>query len=357
MYRIIGSLFLIMLQGRVIMIQINLKKILLLIFCCMFFTACGTDQNISSKQAEINESSSEKPYCTVDNIKVSNYNVTGINRQSFTKVPKRIICLGAGELETLIALGAEDNIIFGRSYYDLKDFLLPEYKEKAAKIPIDNKTYSKEELLMMKPDFLMGQGCVFTDKSIGSTDFWNKRGVATMIPLNTNNPTEKNEVETVEKEISFIKALGKIMQQEKRADTIEEEIRDVIKNTRDANKNKPVPKVIVIEFLGKTMVCYDKSKLAGNMVELLGGDVVKTPAVIGYENLLGINPDVIFVVYYKDKQAALDRIYKVPALQSLKAVKNGKVVPVLLEYVYSSEVRTAEGLRILAEGMYGPQNN
>ena len=50
---------------------------------------------------------------------------------------------------------------------------------------------------------------------------------------------------------------------------------------------------MIIEFLS-SIICYDKNKLVGNMVSSIGGQVGENPAVIGWENIVKENPDVLF---------------------------------------------------------------
>ena len=72
-------------------------------------------------------------------------------------------------------------------------------------------------------------------------------------------------------------------------------------------------------------------------------------------------PDVIFVVYMaysgespeqvlKDQ---LDVITADDALQTLSAVQNERVYPIMLGDIYASGVRSIDGIRALSQGMYG----
>ena len=72
------------------------------------------------------------------------------------------------------------------------------------------------------------------------------------------------------------------------------------------------------------------------------------------------NPDVIFVVYMPyagdDPQSVMDSqlavIQEDEALQSLDAVKNGRVYPIMLSEMYASATRTQDGIETFAKGLY-----
>ena len=97
------------------------------------------------------------------------------------------------------------------------------------------------------------------------------------------------------------------------------------------------------------------------MVTKLGAELVNPDASsVGKEDIISANPDVIFVVYmpYSGddpetvKNSQLDVIMKDEALQSLDAVKNGRVYPIMLSEMYASATRTQDGMVTFAEGLY-----
>ena len=82
------------------------------------------------------------------------------------------------------------------------------------------------------------------------------------------------------------------------------------------------------------------------MVTKLGATLANPDAsTVGKEDIIAANPDVIFVVYMPyagdDPQSVLESQMAViqddEALQSLDAVKNGRVYPIMLSEMYASE--------------------
>ena len=97
------------------------------------------------------------------------------------------------------------------------------------------------------------------------------------------------------------------------------------------------------------------------MVTQLGATLANPDAsTVGKEDIIAANPDVIFVVYMPyagdDPQSVMDSQLAViqddEALQSLDAVKNGRVYPIKLSEMYASATRTQDGIETFAKGLY-----
>ena len=52
------------------------------------------------------------------------------------------------------------------------------------------------------------------------------------------------------------------------------------------------------------------------------------------------------------KESQLSAITEDEALQSLNAVKNGRVYPIMLSEMYASATRTQDGIETFAKGLY-----
>lgn len=289
----------------------------------------------------------------VTNINVDNYYVKGSNIQSFSEVPKRVVVVGENETETLLALGLEKNILLTVAQNKRKYSMQKENREKFDALPKSNSGYLNMEFItQLHPDLIVAQQCIFIKNRLKNTDYWNKRNVRTLIPLNTNTPAKHIIRETVDKEMQFIKDLGKAFRVEARAEEIVQETYNTIDKINHSNKGFPKPKVMIIEFLS-SMICYDKTKLVGDMVTQIGGQVNENPAVIGFENVLKEDPDVLFVVCcHVDYGDCLKRITDNPAMKHLRCLQNQRVYSIPLRFTYGTGCRTADGLKYLAERMY-----
>ena len=247
-------------------------------------------------------------------------------------------------------MGAEKNIL-AVNYQNTDRYkeYLPQYKEQAdnlRRITFDNLTM--EEAVSLQPDFIIGWLTTFDSKGLGTTDFWNKRGVNTYINTTSNGLTKH---ETIEDQEKFILDMGKIFQKEAESKKLVDNIEKAIKTTISSKgKNQ---RVLVLENGGRNFRNYDSDTLAGNMVERLNGQIVSQGRVLSYEEVIKINPEVIFLVYFnKDRLIQLKQIYSIPALNSVNAIKNKRVYPIRLDYIYTPGVRIVEGLKIMRKGLY-----
>lgn len=288
----------------------------------------------------------ESGYTTVSTVDSQRKNV----ELGFSKVPQKVIANRIYVAETLIALGVEKNIL-AVNYQNTDRYkeYLPQYKEQAdnlRRITFDNLTM--EEAVSLQPDFIIGWLTTFDSKGLGTTDFWNKRGVNTYINTTSNGLTKH---ETIEDQEKFILDMGKIFQKEAESKELVDNIETAIKTT--INSKSKYKRVLVLENEGRGFRNYDSDTLAGNMVERLNGQIVSQGRVLSYEEVIKINPEVIFLVYFnKDRFIQLKQIYSIPALNSVNAIKNKRVYPIRLDYIYTPGVRIVEGLKIMRKGLY-----
>ena len=289
----------------------------------------------------------------IENLNVDNYFVKGKNKQYFSQIPERVIVVGENETETLLALNVEKNILAAVAQNKRAYAMREENAEKFNRIKkVANGNLNMEYITQMHPDLIVAQECIFVRHRLNNTDYWNERNVKTMIPLNTNSPSKHVSVETIEKEMQFIADLGKIFHKEQRANEIIDSTYQTIDEINEKNKDYHKPKVMIIEFLS-SIICYDKNKLVGNMVSRIGGQVGENPAVIGWENIVKENPDVLFVVCsHGDYGTCINKVLDNPALKNLKCIKNKHTYSIPLRFTYGTGCRTEDGLKYLAQHMY-----
>ena len=289
-------------------------------------------------------------------VTIENYNTKGeIEKQTFTKPPERVVAIWQNSIENLLALGVGDRIIAGNGVPD-KKFFLPEYQEQYSKIPYTGlQLLDLETTMMLKPDLIVGWHSTFAPKVIRPTDFWHQRNVNTFIArssiIGSNKRTLKNEYQD-------ILDLGKIFDKNERAQQLvgqmQQEVQFATSQTAAFSKR---PRALIIEFLGKDVNVYGEKSLAGDIVHELHGELLAPKDhSIGIEQIVDLDPDVIFVVviesYYGHEQDMVERVTKQKALKNLRCVKNGRVLPLPLYAIYSSGVRTYDGIKIIASGLY-----
>lgn len=200
-------------------------------------------------------------------------------------------------------------------------------------------------------------GSLFGDKMLGDVDRWLEQGVNTYMVRNTASGAGR----TLENEYQDLRNIAAIFNVREKGEALIAEIQEQVEQAQTAAAGQEPVRVLVVEPMGNTIRNYGADSLAGDMVKKLGGTLaIEASSEIGKEDLLAANADVIFVVYmaYSGESpeqvlnAQLDVITADDALQTLSAVQNKRVYPIMLGDVYASGVRSIDGIRALSQGMY-----
>lgn len=330
---------------------------LLALSLALSLSACGgqnSTPDTSGSQPESSVSESTDGYYPVT---ITNYNYAGEEvSYTYTEAPQRVLAVYQGCIETMIALGLEDHVI---ASYGLDNEVKEEWQEGFAQMHYDDSVFApdKETVTLLEPDFIFSWGSYFGDKKLGDVDAWNEKGVGTYM----NSNTVPGGTRTLENEYTDILNIGKIFHVEDKAQALVDEMKAQVTGTLSAVQGQDPVRVAVVEPISGKITNYGQKSLAGDMVTALGGELAMPEAdSIGKEELIAADPEVIFVVYMAysgdDPESVmaqqLSLIQDDPALQSLKAVKNGNVHLIMLGDMYASGPRTLDGLKTLAKGMY-----
>lgn len=208
-----------------------------------------------------------------------------------------------------------------------------------------------EKILAVHPDLIVSEESWFSKNRLGSTDYWNRKGIHTMVTLNTTSPGKTNEPETVEKEMKYILDLGRIFKKEEQAEKIVDETWARIHEIKESTRYEKPPKVMVLDLLSTT-ISYGRNKIAGNIAYSLGADVPETTAAVSDEEIMKENPDVVFLVTYGDAEDRLARLKNKKAFSHLNFVQNDRIYPIPLKYAYGPVTRTIDAAGYMAERIY-----
>lgn len=89
------------------------------------------------------------------------------------------------------------------------------------------------------------------------------------------------------------------------------------------------------------------------MVQQLGGYMPVKERTVSSEELIKLDPDVIFVVYFSDEMKQdIYETFSSPMYNSLKVVKNNRIYPISLYDMYATGVRTVNGIQLIRNGLY-----
>ena len=275
---------------------------------------------------------------------------------TYEKAPEKVLAVYQGSIETMLALGLEDRLAATAGLdNEVGDEMKTAFSETNY---LDEFTPSLETVTMLEPDMILTWGSIFAEDRLGNVTNWIDKGCNTYI--NTN--TRKGGSRTLENECTDILNLGMIFDVQDKAEAIVNNIQDVVSKTKEAAGNmEEKPSVLILEPYGEDISNYGEKSLGGDMVTQLGAELANPDASsVGKEDIIAANPDVIFVVYMPYagddpetvKESQLSAITEDEALQSLNAVKNGRVYPIMLSEMYASATRTQDGIETFAKGLY-----
>lgn len=344
----------------------NLRKffaLLIAVALVFSFVACNKVDEKKAEEPKASEKVDVKEDAKDDNadkaevkddyypVTITTYNADGDKIDlTFDKAPEKVLCVYQSAIENMLALGLGDRVIANAMLdVPVKD----EWKDQFDKVEYFEKAPSKEAVLDMAPDMIISWSSYFRDKTLGDVKFWHDRGVKTYINLNSGI-MQPNKLEY---EYEDIRNLGKIFNKNAEAEAIIAEMDKKIADGKKLSESREPVKAVILEIEGDNQFRnYGEDSIGGNIATLSGADLVfEKSGKFGLEELIEKNPEVIFTVYFGDeklKDGEKEKILNNPQLQSLDAVKNGRVYPIMLSEVYSSGVRTADGIDTIVNGLY-----
>ena len=282
---------------------------------------------------------------------------------TFEKCPERVVCTNQTQTELLLYFGL-DKYIVGTAYLDgeIREDLKAQYDAlKAEGKELTVKGYpAKETVLALEPDFIFGWRSAFAEDQLGDVSEWHDLGVGTMILRCSNNTAPKRDLEAV---LADVADIGKIFNIEDKTDAYIKDAQALMDKVaaKVASVDKPYT-AIIIEPFGGTFYCWGSGVLTGALVEAAGAEyALPDGGDLSLEDIVNINPDVIFVDYMDDenltpeesKANAIATVTGEAALAEVPAVKNGKVMALNLTDVYGGGIRMLPSVEAMFDFMYG----
>ena len=279
-------------------------------------------------------------------------------RQTVSKRPTRVVTSNVSSTEILLKLGLKDTII-GILKPDNK--ITNEYAADFASFKVigDKKSLSKEAVLAARPDIIVGRDKLFNAKALGTVAELNAAGIAA-VPQKASVTGINPVLETV---LEDVQTYGKIFNAQDKAAELTAQLAARIKET-DAlvrSKAKGTQKVLAMtNFNGNVFGSFDVSTgLQGNVLARLKlVPALDKPAnELGLENLVSMNPDIIFYITAdrnaKNDPTAIQNLRTNGALANVTAIKNNAIIAIAYDDFMDYGVRTIEIYSKLAKALYG----
>lgn len=108
---------------------------------------------------------------------MENYFNLGENVQYFSKVPSRVLVIGASQTETLLDMGVEDSILWAVKYEDDKKYPIKDCNQAAFQRLnfLPRQQVTMERVLDLAPDLIISEESWFSKNRLGSTEYWNAK--------------------------------------------------------------------------------------------------------------------------------------------------------------------------------------
>lgn len=266
--------------------------------------------------------------------------------------PKRVISMHPGITQLLLDLQLENTVIATvRPYQKIAGELGTRYEQ----LPLLQETYtpSRETVMELQPDLIIGWEHQFSAMEIGPETFWNKRGIRTYIvptTLQNAHPSVRGEF------FALLDDIGQMFDCKAKTDFYKEEIEHRINALPTVKERK---KIIILQSYGDgKYTLYGNSYLIDDIVRLAGGDnlVEKTISFVSAEQVLNYDPDFILFVSYpgadggpmKDEQAK-EMLQQDREIKSLSALRLGNIVNVPFAQVNGADLSTIDLMEKIGE--------
>ena len=251
-------------------------------------------------------------------------------------IAARIVSLSPSTTETLFAIGAQASVV-GRSRFC-------DYPPEALRLPqvggyVDP---SFEAILALYPDLVVGAR---GPSGAGLTEKLAARGIATYFP-------ETESFAQIEEMIAGLGARSGHDQEARRvADAIDVHAEAIERALRPLAKRR-----VLLVFGLEPIVAAGPGGFPDEMLRRAGGANVVTSGgaypTIGMERVYGLDPDVILDASVSEAHGAERIRADSPGWSSVRAVKDGHVVPLADEAVLRPGPRIAIGLAIVARALH-----
>lgn len=275
---------------------------------------------------------------------------------TFEAAPERVVSTQLSMTELLLELGLGDKIV---SVFDNDNELTGQWAESIAALPSlgDKKSVSKEAILALSPDLIVGKGpLMFTETSIGTVEEYQSLGINVYTQLASAAGDQ-----SLENVIQDIRNIGVIFDVQDAAnayaDELEEKLAAVLDEVGGKAGDEPLRVVFMAGYQDNTFSAFN-SALSSCMLEAVNAEnaLEKGAGGLTMENLIELDPDVIIYVkasrFAATDATAVEDLLSNETVQSVKAIANKRVVDVNYDDMMDYGARTIDSLETLYNALY-----
>ena len=323
--------------------------------------ATGTTQNVSEESVVEKATQSEKTtqseaLRTEYPLTIEVYNgESDLVTMTFEKAPERVVSTQLSMTELMIELGLEDKIV---GVFENDNALTGQYAEKIAQMNNlgDKKSVSKEAIVALEPDIILGKGpLMFADTSIGTVEYYQKNGIGVYTEI-----TSANIEQSLDNVIQDVINMGIIFDVQEKANEYAKELEEklnAVKEKVSVETGKTKTVLLMAGYNDGSFVAFNSAFNSCVLDTLNAVNVLdKGGNGLTSENLVALNPDYIIYVnadrFAEVDKTAIDSIYANEAIQTVTAVANKKILEIPYDDVMDYGARNIDALEKLYQFMY-----
>ncbi|MDD7738642.1 MAG: ABC transporter substrate-binding protein [Lachnospiraceae bacterium] len=316
------------------------------------------DESVQAESAQADSESDEAEEGYTFTVSIDRNEQGLIIDETVTEVPTHVVCSGFQMAGMLCDLGQEDKIVgvltsrpesWNTSY-------APGVSEKLGQLEVlgTANDVSKEQILALECDFLMGWDSTFSDKRY-DVDFCQSNDIIMYPPYCTYDSAAS--MDDIYKDYE---TLGHIFDCEEVAQEKIAEMKKVVAEVEEVLKDVEEPITILNYDSGEDDVFTACQGMPGAIFKYAGGisifdDIEKGWARVSWEEIVDRNPSVIIINNYsgteEEAQSSCDFLLSVSAIKDIDAIKNDKIYAVNLDDMEGS-AGTAYLIKELAQILY-----
>jgi iron complex transport system substrate-binding protein len=248
----------------------------------------------------------------------------------------RVVSLGPATTEALFVIGAGNCVVARSRYCDWP----PEAKQLPAVGGIEPDI---EAILQLGPDLVVGPSGQWSSRLSATLQ---AHGVATWFP---------EEIQTLAGVDALLLGLGMRTGHATEAQAVARELDAREDAIAKAVAGAPHPRVILVAAVAPVVVAGPRS-FAADLVRRAGAANAVTDGgawpTLGFESVVELDPDVILDASVAQSGGVTQITPQTPGWGSVRAVREGHVVPLGDERVLRPGPRIAEGLAVLARALH-----
>ncbi|AOH47060.1 iron ABC transporter substrate-binding protein [Selenomonas sp. oral taxon 920] len=267
--------------------------------------------------------------------------------------PERVLISYPGATELLIDLSLESRIIGTIAPYGAEP---PSYADAYTALPILAAPYvpSREEVVALRPDLIIGWSHHFTPEALGDVYSYFDRSVGAYIVPATVRKGRPTLEETV---YPFIADMGHLFGTEERAAEYTRGLQErVAAVEKRSTARKRRYSAMILQSHGSSLYSmYGPAYIIDDIARKAGADNIidRQMRSVGPERVLGFAPEVIIYVNAKDRteEEARAELRGDPNLQNMKAVRENRIIIVNFSDVNNGNGRCITALEDISAGL------